>query len=177
MLSLLACYIIKHLINIPFVTFTVWLDAKDWECLLTVWSNWPSYRLFNLIITGRILLALLAIEVQDVIFLKMGPTRPSFSLFSSFQYTVDSKQMFYINKFLPMTGFEPRTSGIRSDHSTNWATQPLPSTWCYFNHIFELCRWPRTLLYRTWPVSNPHRMIIHRWSTYLSTYLPYKALL
>ena len=24
--------------------------------------------------------------------------------------------------FLPMTGFKPRTSGIRSDRSTNWAT-------------------------------------------------------
>ena len=41
----------------------------------------------------------------------------SFSLFSSFQYTVDSKQMFY--KFLPMTGFEPRTSGMGSKRSTN----------------------------------------------------------
>ena len=28
----------------------------------------------------------------------------------------------YINKYLPMTGFEPRTSGIGSDCSTNWAT-------------------------------------------------------
>ena len=25
-------------------------------------------------------------------------------------------------KFLPMTGYEPRTSGVRSDRSTNWAT-------------------------------------------------------
>ena len=25
-----------------------------------------------------------------------------------------------------MTGFEPQTSGIGSDCSTNWATQPLP---------------------------------------------------
>ena len=30
----------------------------------------------------------------------------SFSLFSSYQYTVVSKQMFNINKFLPMTGFQ-----------------------------------------------------------------------
>ena len=38
--------------------------------------------------------------------------------------------MFNINKFLPMTGFEPRTSGIGSDCSTNLATttaQPLNS--------------------------------------------------
>ena len=55
-------------------------------------------------------------------FLKNGPFPASFSLFLSFQYTVDSKQMFDINKFLPMTGFKPRTSGIGSNHSTNWAT-------------------------------------------------------
>ena len=42
--------------------------------------------------------------------------------FSSFQYTVDSKQMFNIKTFLPMTGFDPWTSGIVSDRSTNWAT-------------------------------------------------------
>ena len=46
----------------------------------------------------------------------MGYSRPLFSLFSSFQYT-----MFNINKVLPMTGFEPGTSGIGSDRSTNWA--------------------------------------------------------
>ena len=53
------------------------------------------------------------------IFFKNGPFPASFSLFSSFQYTVDSKQMFNINKFLPMTGFELRTSGIGSVRSTN----------------------------------------------------------
>ena len=52
-------------------------------------------------------------------FLKNGPFPASFSLFSSFQYTVDSKQMFDMNKFLPMTGFEPWTSGIGSNRSTN----------------------------------------------------------
>ena len=56
---------------------------------------------------------------------KNGPFLASFSLFSSFQYTVDSKQMF--NKFLPMTGFEPRTYGIGSDRSTNWATTTAPN--------------------------------------------------
>ena len=57
-----------------------------------------------------------------IFLLKNGPFPASFSLFSSFQYTVDSIQMFDINKFLPMTGLEPRTSGIGSDRSTNWAT-------------------------------------------------------
>ena len=36
--------------------------------------------------------------------------------------------MLNINKFVPMTGVEPRTSGIGSDRSTNWATQPLPDS-------------------------------------------------
>ena len=42
-----------------------------------------------------------------------------FFFISSLQYTVDSKQMFNINKLLLMTGFEPWTSGIGSDRSTN----------------------------------------------------------
>ena len=54
----------------------------------------------------------------NIVFLN-GPFPGLFSLFSSFQYTVDSIQMFNINKFLPMTGFEPRTSGIGSDRSIN----------------------------------------------------------
>ena len=41
---------------------------------------------------------------------------------SLLRYTVGSKQMFNINIFLPMTGIEPRTSGIISDCSTNWAS-------------------------------------------------------
>ena len=57
----------------------------------------------------------------------MGHSRPLFLYFRLFNtYTVDSKQMFNMNKFWPMTGFEPRTSGIGSNRSTNWATQPLP---------------------------------------------------
>ena len=52
-------------------------------------------------------------------FKKNGHPRPLFSLFSSFQYTIDSNQMFNINKFLLMTGFEPWTSGIRSDRTPN----------------------------------------------------------
>ena len=54
-----------------------------------------------------------------VFFFKNGPFPASFSLFLSFQYTVDSKQMFNLYNFLPKTGFEPWTSGIESDHSTN----------------------------------------------------------
>ena len=49
----------------------------------------------------------------------MGHPRSLFLYFSSFQYTIDSKQMFIINNFLSMTGFEPRTSGIGSDRSSN----------------------------------------------------------
>ena len=48
-----------------------------------------------------------------------GTFPASFPSFLSFQYTVDSKKMYNINKFLPMTGFEPWTSDIGSDRSTN----------------------------------------------------------
>ena len=44
----------------------------------------------------------------------MGNSRPIFRHFRLF-FTVDNKQMFY------MTGFEPRTSGVQIDRSTNWA--------------------------------------------------------
>ena len=48
----------------------------------------------------------------------------SFCLFPSFQYS-----WLYTNvphKSFPMTGFEPRTSGVGSDRSTNWATTTAP---------------------------------------------------
>ena len=50
-----------------------------------------------------------------------------FRLFNS----VNSKIMFNVI-FLMMTGFEPRTFGVISDHSTNRAT-PLPNFECLFN--------------------------------------------
>ena len=80
-----------------------------------------------------------------VFFKKNGPSPTSFSLFSSFQNTVDSKQMFNINKFLPMTGFKPRTHGIGSDRSTNWATQPLSD--CYnFTLLLLLLNLPPSVI-------------------------------
>ena len=53
------------------------------------------------------------------VFFKVGHSRPLFIYFRLFN-TVDNKQMF--NKILPMTGVEPRTSGIEIHRSTNWAT-------------------------------------------------------
>ena len=84
------------------------------------------------------LLSIVQVGKQSIFFFKKnGPFLASFSLFLSFQYTVDSKQMFDINKFLPMTGFEPWISGIGSDRSTNWATTTsqkqsiLPDSLCF----------------------------------------------
>ena len=48
-------------------------------------------------------------------FFLMGHSRPLFLYFRLFN-TVDSN---CTHKFLLMTGFEPRTSGIGSDRSTN----------------------------------------------------------
>ena len=53
------------------------------------------------------------------VFKSVGHSRPLFIYFRLF-ITVDNKQMF--NKILPMTGVKPRTSGIESNRSTNWAT-------------------------------------------------------
>ena len=48
---------------------------------------------------------------------KKCQSRPLFLYFRLFN-SVDSKRSIY---FLPMTGFELRTSGVGSKHSTNWA--------------------------------------------------------
>ena len=58
-------------------------------------------------------------------FLKRGPFPASFVYFRLFNIfnTDDSKQVNNCSiKNLLMTGFEPRTSGIRSDRCTNWDT-------------------------------------------------------
>ena len=62
-----------------------------------------------------------ALLMHLILFFKKNWALPGlfFSLFLSFQNTVDSTQMFDINNFLSMTGFVPRTSGIESDRSTN----------------------------------------------------------
>ena len=51
---------------------------------------------------------------------KNGPNPASFSLFSSFHCSWEYTNVLY--KSLPMTGFEPQTSGAGSKSSTNWST-------------------------------------------------------
>ena len=54
----------------------------------------------------------------------------------------------------PMTGFEPRTAGIRSDRSTNWATTTaLSSKVTFFSRHRRLHRKPAR---RTAPTSDHH---------------------
>ena len=61
-------------------------------------------------------------------FLKMVHSRPLFLIFvSSIQLTVNVQY-----KYLLMTGFEPQSSGIGSNHYTNWAT-----TYLYFFFFFS----------------------------------------
>ena len=45
-----------------------------------------------------------------------------------------------LNKILPMTGVEPRTSGIESDRSTNWATTTSHQSILLLNYSIELIR-------------------------------------
>ena len=44
----------------------------------------------------------------------------SYSLFLSFQYIWRETKILY--KSLPITGFDPRTSVVESNRSTNWGT-------------------------------------------------------
>ena len=61
-------------------------------------------------------------RLKVVVVVKSGPFPASFNLFSSFQSTVDSKQMFNINNFLLLTGSKPQTSGIGSDRLSHTTT-------------------------------------------------------
>ena len=56
---------------------------------------------------------------QKYFFLKLGHSRPLFSFIFVFS-TVNSRYVHY--KILPITGFEPQTPGIGSDHSANLAS-------------------------------------------------------
>ena len=102
---------------------------KQWQIFLR-WSKWIKARLFE---QSKFTIqldktALLTVEV----FLKNGPFPASF--FFIFVFSIHSWQLTivqYINKFLPMTGFEPPTSGIGSDRSTNWATTTAIELWRY----------------------------------------------
>ena len=66
-----------------------------------------------------------ALEAHSVIqlhlsaLLQNGPFPASFFFISVFSIQLTINDQF---NFLPMTGFEPRTSGIGSNHSTNWIT-------------------------------------------------------
>ena len=66
----------------------------------------------------------IVVSVQSVlqfgflIFKKTGHLRPLFPYFCLFN-RVDNKQINVQNISRPMTGFEPRTSGVGSDCSTN----------------------------------------------------------
>ena len=70
----------------------------------------------------KIVVLNLSVNNNKPVFLN-GPFTAIF--FFIFVFSIHSWQLTnvqYINKVLPMTGFEPQTSGIGSDHSTNWAT-------------------------------------------------------
>ena len=52
-----------------------------------------------------------------ITFLKMGHSRSLFLSFCLFNFNVE-----FVDEILPMLGFKPWISGIRSDRSINWAT-------------------------------------------------------
>ena len=66
-----------------------------------------------------------------------------------------------------MTGFEPRTSGIGSDRSTNWATQPLPRLFGYYSTHFSI--------FRTIYAKDGFRGFYRGYMASLCTYVPSSA--
>ena len=60
------------------------------------------------------------------------------------------------NKILPMTGVEPRTSGIKSDRSTNWATTT--------SHLCKVINFRATALCKliNWLIVLPNRFSIEK---------------
>ena len=80
----------------------------------------PSSKLLSLWRTPKICSTCVAYSFH--VFLKNGPFSASFSLFWSFQYTVDSKQMLTI--YINFCQWVDLNSGplVGSDRSTNWAT-------------------------------------------------------
>ena len=85
--------------------------------LLNKFSKMGKY--FN--ISPNLVILLTSIHPHEVIINVLnGLFTASFPLFSSFQYSWQLTNVRY--KRWLMTGFEPRTSGVGSDCSTNWAT-------------------------------------------------------
>ena len=66
-----------------------------------------------------------------------------FSLFLTFQFS--SQETNVLHKSLPMTGFKPRTSGVKSNHSINWATTTVQNHniyhWGNFNSVSASVGW------------------------------------
>ena len=65
----------------------------------------------------------------------MGHSKPLFFIFVFSIHSWQKTNVQYINKFLPMTGFEPWTSGIGSNRSTNWATATAQQDTFYTSKI------------------------------------------
>ena len=87
------------------------------EPLMAIWAT--LWSLWEFIGPNRPKSIIFRVKTATTIFfIKMGHSRPLFHYFRLFN-TVDSICSIY---FLPITGFKPRTSGIGSDRSTNWAT-------------------------------------------------------
>ena len=74
-------------------------------------------------------------------FLKMH-SRPLFLYFRLFTTQLTVNKIFDINKLMPMIGFEPRTSGIGSDLSTNWATTTSQLNFFHLkSNLNHICLW------------------------------------
>ena len=80
---------------------------------------------------------------SDALFFKMGHSRPLFLYFRLFNTQLTVYKCSICKFFLPMTGFEPRTSCIGSNRSTNWATTTAHSDMLNWDQLY-LFGWIQT---------------------------------
>ena len=85
-------------------------------------TNWATTSALRYVISFlKVKYEFCRLRIRKSFFKWAIPGLFSFSFVFSIQLTV-GKQLNVWYKSLPMTGFEPRTYGVRSDCSTNWAT-------------------------------------------------------
>ena len=111
-----------------------WAMAAPLSCSLLALIIWMGKRPDIALPSSRYVLR--SSSMMDLFFLKNWAIPSLFFFFSYCQYSWQKTNVLY--KSLPMTGFKPLTSGLRSNRSTNWATTPPPDWFVGPVKIFNL---------------------------------------
>ena len=119
---------------------------QPWVRMFSWWSKWVLYGIIW--IAGK--LSIGRQNCCDFLFLN-GPFPASFSLFSSFQYTVDSKQIF--NKFCRRLDSNLQPLVLEAT-ALQTEAQPLPVI--FFAIESQAIEWYFCLSVTVWPKKSPN---------------------